>query len=348
MPSWIYDTPTRVRFKTLVAAGNSQRTAAKMLGIPRSVGQYFLDKPDRVAKAPGATPKISDKQAEEIITWFTGHFDRRQMTLQQIREQFNLSSVCDRTLLRAFQRHGYHYHTPDCKPFISKANRLKRWTFAIENWDRPKEYWRRGRFTDETVTRTDLLRRKKILRKRGERRRLDCIQFTFHSSHKSVMAWAAIGWGYKSKLIFVSYEGAGKGFTQQKYAEQILKGPLREIFETPGDFFCVEDNSNVHGKVDTPQNHGLCNAVRVECHIYSIEWPPCSPDLNPIENIWRVLKQKLRNRNPHGGWKLEDLKAAMQDIWEHEITVELINKFVDTMPERIGKVRVRKGGPSGF
>ncbi|KAG4427625.1 hypothetical protein IFR05_016890, partial [Cadophora sp. M221] len=139
MPSWIYDTPTRVRFKTLVAAGNSQRTAAKILGIPRSVGQYFLDKPDRLAKAAlcGTPRKISDKQIEEIVAWFTGHFDRRQMTLQQIREQFNLE-CCNRTLLRAFERHGYHYHTPDCKPFISKANRLKRWTFALENWDRPK------------------------------------------------------------------------------------------------------------------------------------------------------------------------------------------------------------------
>ena len=75
------------------------------------------------------------------------------------------------------------------------------------------EYWRKGRFTDETITRTDLLRRRKLLRKRGERQRLDCIQFTFHSGHKSVMAWAAIGYNYKSKIYFVSYEGEGKGFT---------------------------------------------------------------------------------------------------------------------------------------
>ena len=33
------------------------------------------------------------------------------------------------------------------------------------------------------------------------------------------MAWAAIGYNYKSKIYFVSYEGEGKGFTQQKYAK---------------------------------------------------------------------------------------------------------------------------------
>jgi hypothetical protein len=45
------------------------------------------------------------------------------------------------------------------------------------------------------------------------------------------MAWAVIRWNYKSPLYFCSYEGVGKGFTQNKYAEQILKGPLKELFE---------------------------------------------------------------------------------------------------------------------
>ena len=110
----------------------------------------------------------------------------------------------------------------------------------------------------------------------------------------------------------------------------------------------MEDNSNVHGKKDTTRNHGLCNAVRLECYIYSINWPPYSPDLNPIENIWRVLKQKLRNRNPYGGWDLEDLKRAILDIWENEISIDMINRFIDTMPQRLEKVRLRKGGPSGW
>jgi hypothetical protein len=190
--------------------------------------------------------------------------------LKEIRQQFGLD-YCDNTLLAAFPRHGYHYHPPYCKPFISKKNKLKRWTFSIENWDRPKEYWRRGIYTDETITRTDIHRRRRLLRARGERKRLDCIQFTFHSGHQSVMAWPAIGWNYKSPLCFVSYEGEGRGFTQQKYADQILRGSLKEIFEQPGDFFCVEDNRPVHGKSDTKKNHGICNGVRLEYHIYSID-----------------------------------------------------------------------------
>jgi transposase len=162
------------------------------------------------------------------------------------------------------------------------------------------------------------------------------------------MAWAVIGYNYKSPLYFVSYEGEGKGFTQEKYAAQILRGPLRELFSQPGDFFCVEDSSSVHGKTNTRRNRGLCNAGRLECHINSIWWPPNSPELNPIENIWRILKQRLRNRNPHGGWVLSDLQSAMLDIWENEISIDLINAQIDLIPERLAKVRMRKGGPSGW
>jgi ketohexokinase/beta-glucosidase len=136
---WTHETPTRVRFKTLLSEGYSQRAAARKLKILRSSAQYWLNKPDRQAKPPGAPPKISDEQIQEIVDWFTGHYDRRIFTLQEIREHFRLD-CCDYTLLRAFARHGYYYYSPDCKPFISKENKLKRWSFSIANWDRKKEY----------------------------------------------------------------------------------------------------------------------------------------------------------------------------------------------------------------
>tara|TARA_R110002060_G_C2076824_1_gene96284 strand:- start:142 stop:408 length:267 start_codon:yes stop_codon:yes gene_type:complete len=88
--------------------------------------------------------------------------------------------------------------------------------------------------------------------------------------------------------------------------------------------------------------------VRLECHIYSIDWPPCSPNFNPIENIWKILKQRLRNRNPQGNWTIEDFEKAIINIWDNEISIETINRFVDTMPQRLEKVRLRKGGPSGW
>jgi len=103
-----------------------------------------------------------------------------------------------------------------------------------------------------------------------------------------MICWAAIGYNFKSQLYFVSMEGQGQGFTQKKYKEQILRGPLGEIFEERHSqgFFCIEDSNKVHGLKDTKGNRGLYNAARIKCHICTLlDWPPYSLDLNPIENV---------------------------------------------------------------
>ena len=112
----------------------------------------------------------------------------------------------------------------------------------------------------------------KILHKRGEQRQLDCIQFTFTSGWTSLHCAAAIGYGFKSKLIFLSIEGESKRFTQNKYKDQILQGLLKDIckekhswnisaFCTNENYFVVKDGNRVYKKKDTWKNEGLCNKV---------------------------------------------------------------------------------------
>jgi hypothetical protein len=131
-----------------------------------------------------------------------------------------------------------------------------------------------------------------------------------------------IGYNFKSKIVFLSTKGKGKGFTQQKYKDQILRGLLGDIcqdkhiqsirsFYIDHNYFVIKDRTRVYRKKDTPQNKGLCNKAQVECFIYSIDWPPFSLDLNPIKNIWRILKQALRSRKPFGGWSLKELQEAV-------------------------------------
>jgi hypothetical protein len=79
------------------------------------------------------------------------------------------------------------------------------------------------------------------------------------------MAWAAIRYNFKSNLIILTNETDAKGFTQKAYEHQILRGELADIAKTKrmgkgySDFFCMEDNSKVHGKKDTQWNKDLCN-----------------------------------------------------------------------------------------
>jgi len=70
-----------------------------------------------------------------------------------------------------------------------------------------------------------------------------------------------------------------------------------------------------------------------------MEWPAQSPDLNPIENLWSILDQRLKNRKPSNK---EELFNLLKNAWK-ELPVNLLTKLVDSMPERCRAVIEAKG-----
>ncbi len=43
-----------------------------------------------------------------------------------------------------------------------------------------------------------------------------------------------------------------------------------------------------------------------------LDWPANSPDLNPIENLWGIVKRKMRDTRSNN---VDDLKAAIKATW---------------------------------
>uniref|UniRef100_A0A914DR40 Tc1-like transposase DDE domain-containing protein n=1 Tax=Acrobeloides nanus TaxID=290746 RepID=A0A914DR40_9BILA len=71
------------------------------------------------------------------------------------------------------------------------------------------------------------------------------------------------------------------------------------------------------------------------------EWPPNSPDLNPMDYaIWSILMEKACAK-PHPN--VESLKRALKKAW-NEITLEMLIKIVDDFPKRLKKCVDANGG----
>ncbi len=122
------------------------------------------------------------------------------------------------------------------------------------------------------------------------------------------MIWGAIGWDYKSLLVFLEKLPGRKGVCSKAYLEQVLEPVVFPLFDTLApEYIFMENGSKVHkGKAKLPRLlHG----------IHGFNWPPCSPDLNPIERVWRYMKEELKKLLYVVITKAE-LQREIQKIWD--------------------------------
>lgn len=154
------------------------------------------------------------------------------------------------------------------------------------------------------------------------------------------MVWAAIHRDEKSDLIVMERDSAARrnGFTARSYQRALEEG-LLPFYNGTRRF--QQDNARIHNFGGTPewlQIHG----------IEYIDWPPHSPDLNPIEHIWRFLKDKLVSLFPelrdldNNEASRAQLRAALQVAWR-EIPQDLIRRLIDSIPRRLQAVIRARG-----
>ncbi len=74
-------------------------------------------------------------------------------------------------------------------------------------------------------------------------------------------------------------------------------------------------------------------------HIKVLEWPSQSPDLNPIENLWRELKVGLAKHQPRN---LNDLERICKEEWD-KIPTEKCANLVANYKKRLTSVIANKG-----
>ena len=96
----------------------------------------------------------------------------------------------------------------------------------------------------------------------------------------------------------------------------------------------MEDGAKIH--------MGHAKRVRSQAGIKGFAfWPPSSPDLNPIEKVWRWMKNKITQMESFPT-KIEDLKKAVQDLWDEMDSCDFI-QHIERMSEKMQQVLQQKG-----
>ena len=70
------------------------------------------------------------------------------------------------------------------------------------------------------------------------------------------------------------------------------------------------------------------------------EWPPFSPDLNPIENLWKWVQDEVYKLVPQTKEQLED---AIYASWA-QIPDSMLFKLIESVPNRLAQVQAAGGG----
>jgi transposase len=176
--------------------------------------------------------------------------------------------------------------------------------------------------------------KQRVTRKRGERTCPTCIQHQFHRGHTTpVSAWGAIGYGYKSPLIFVKGTSKTNALKQVDYLAQVLEPHIRPILKAFAAIthllrpsvepLFMEDGNSAHGhKLKT----NCCQRFRTQYGIILMPHPSTSPDINPIEKCWRRIKQALHRRRKQPTTVAEMERMVLEE-WDR-IPQEWINDLI--------------------
>ena len=77
-------------------------------------------------------------------------------------------------------------------------------------------------------------------------------------------------------------------------------------------------------------------------NIQVLQWPGNSPDVNPIENLWAIVKKRLQN---HDCTSKTKLISAIIKIWYHDEELKnMCSTLVDFMSQRVQCTLKAKGG----
>lgn len=335
----------------------STRSIARKCGVSNAtvsrIGKTF-NTDNRPASTPtkrlGRPAKITDRMSRQLIRTLKkirsnsgGNFSSKKIAL----EAGIPSTVSNRTVRRALNKSQFHWLQARKKGLMTVKDYSKRITFArMITRDYPADdLWKdKIAFYFDGVSFIHKTRPlDQALAPRGRVWRMRCEGLDHGCTAKGSSCLS----GGRRVKVFVAIS-FGKGvILAESYVH--LNGPMFADFVTnsfPGTFIRSGKDTNLFLQDGDPsQNSAHARAVFNELGYECFKIPPRSPDINPIENLFHLVKKKLNDDAIERNIIFENYEDFQYRVLNtlRSFDIQIINNIISSMGKRIINIKERKG-----
>jgi transposase len=247
-------------------------------------------------------------------------------------------AISAKTVRRRLHEAGRHHQIPAKKEILTEIHKFTRLEFALEYVNQPPEFWDTVVFSDEKSFSSEQDAPVRLWRPPHTRYEPENIAPKARSGRISLMFWGWMCAAFPGHIVRV-----GPRMNSMDYCnilEDEMLPTVRTIFPEPHMINFVQDNSAEHTA------HVVQDWFNQHPEINKIQWPPKSPDLNPIEHLWAKIVQAwepLQQRN------VAVLHQHVVEMWRRQQqTPDLCNALVASMRDRLLEVIEAQGGHTSY
>jgi transposase len=315
--------------------GRSVRDIASLLKVPRSTVHRCVTRFKQTGsgeiKPRSGRPRVTDRRHDNRMRRLV--MVSPSLASQEIKEALD-SPASTRTIRRRLvTEFNLRSRRPAKKPLLSALQASKRLMFCKKFSKWTVAQWNKVLLSDEStfcqfgslVSHVRRLPNTRYLPK-------NTVPTVKHSP--KVMIWGTFSASGRGCLVFVP---VGRTVNAQVYLHMLEEKLERTM---------IISNCTVFQQDSAP-----CHTAKTvkewmrSRDITLLDWPGNSPDLNPIENLWQIMKRKVRRHAPKS---MLDLQYWIKRVWIQEITPNVCQKLVASMPKRIQTVLKNKGQMSKY